>query len=85
MLHGFKQRVFANTLRATEHERVVDLFLRTLHPVREPFHNMVGVAANHLVHMIEPRISFGGITRFDRRRPIEVEAGHAVLLDPSAL
>ena len=43
-LDRLEQRVLADALRAAEHERVVDLLFRPLHPMREPSHDVVGVA-----------------------------------------
>ena len=36
-LHGFERSVLADALRAAEHQSVVDLLCRPLHPVGEPF------------------------------------------------
>ena len=52
---------------SAQHQRVVDLLLRALHPVRQPLDDMVGVVGIDLVDMVEPRTGFGGITQFDAR------------------
>src|SRR5271155_1202096 len=53
VLHGLEHRVLADPLFATENERVVNLFLRTLHPLREPLNDVIGVVREDLTHMSE--------------------------------
>ena len=57
VLDRFEHRVLADALIAAEHERVVDLLLRALHSMREPFHDVIGVVlAENLVDVIEPSV-----------------------------
>ena len=62
MLCGFERGVLADTLTAAKHQRVVDLFLRTLNPVAELVHDMLVVVAENLMNVIEPPLGFGGVT-----------------------
>jgi hypothetical protein len=63
---------------------VVDLLRRPLHPVREPVDDVLGVVGIDLGHVIEPRVSLGGIAGLEQRRPVVIERGHAVAFDPAA-
>src|SRR5258708_34906041 len=55
-LHWFERRVLAGALLvAADHECVVDLILRALHPMREPVDDMVGVVTEYLADVVEPR------------------------------
>ena len=63
---------------------MVDLFLRSLHSMGKVFHNMVGIAAKYLMHMIEPRLRFSRVAGHDYRRQVKVEAPDAATVDPSA-
>src|SRR5262249_13575651 len=78
-LHRFEQRVLAGALLlASEHERVVDLLLRALHPMGEPLDDVLRFLAEDLVDVLAPGTGLGRIARLERRRSVEVEAGHPV-------
>ena len=77
VLDRLEQGVLADALAAAQHQRVVDLLLRALHPVREPMNDMIGVVGIDLAHMVEPRAGLRGVAGLDRRRPIEVETADA--------
>src|SRR6478672_9799525 len=51
-LHWFEQGILADTLAATEHERMIDLLLETLNAVSKPLDDMLGVLRVHLIEMI---------------------------------
>ena len=84
VLHRLKRGVFANALIAAEHQCVVDLLAWSLHPLRKPLHDMVGVIAKHAAYVIEPGAGVAGITWLERRRAIQIEAAHPAALDPAA-
>jgi hypothetical protein len=86
VFHRHQQGILPHALiRAAEHQRVVDLVLRVLHPVGEVLHDVVGIVAEHLVGVVEPSLGLRGVAGDDRRRPVEVEASDPFALDPSAL
>jgi hypothetical protein len=84
-LHRLEQRVLADPLGAAEHQRVVDLVLRVLHPVGQPFDDMFGIVAEDFADMVKPRMGLGCVARLDHRWPVEVEAADTVPPDPPAL
>ena len=61
MLDRLEQRVLADALCAAEHQRVVDLLVRALHPVREPADDVVGIVAEDLVDVVEPGVGLAGV------------------------
>src|SRR5713226_4621554 len=63
---------------------MVDFFLWALDQVREPLHDVLGIITEHLADVIEPRAGLCRVAWSDRRRPVEIEAGHIVPSDPSA-
>jgi hypothetical protein len=63
---------------------VVDLISWVLHPVRQPFDDVVGVVWISFADMIEPRSGFSRVAEFDARLSKEVEAGNALAFDPSS-
>ena len=64
-LDRLEQRVLADALLAAEHERVVDLLLRPLHPVGQPFDDVVGVVRIDVADVVEPRAGLVGVARLD--------------------
>jgi len=84
VLDWFEQRVLADPLRAAEHECMVNLLARTLRSMREPRNDMGGVIRIEHADVIEPRAGFGGVVaRLDPRRPVLVERGCALALNPT--
>jgi hypothetical protein len=52
--------------------------------MRQPRNNMFGnIISEHLPRVIEPRHGLCRITALDYRRPIEIETGNALAIDPS--
>jgi hypothetical protein len=76
--------ILANPLGAAEHDGVVDLLTRPLHPVGEPADNVVAIIRIDFIDVVEPRFGHGGVAGYDGRRSVEIEAGHPGALDPSA-
>src|SRR5262249_59734013 len=74
-----------DALGAAQDERVVDLVSGALHAVRQPIKHMLGVVMKHTAHVVEPWSGLSRVAGDDRRRPIEIEALHAAVLDPAAL
>jgi hypothetical protein len=62
-LDGFEQGVLAYARLAAEDERVVDLHLRVLYPVREPIDDVPCVFAKNCVDVIEPRLDISPCRR----------------------
>ncbi len=60
ILDRLQQCVLADALRTDEDERVVDLLLWLLHPVRQPLDDVLGIVGINLVHVVEPRPGLGG-------------------------
>ena len=46
--------------------------------------DVIGVVRIDLTDVVEPRAGFLGVAQHEKRRPIEVEAGHIFALDPAA-
>src|SRR5262249_35919072 len=82
--HGLQQRILADSLMAAEHERMIDLDLGVLDAQREPIDDVIRIVAIDLADVINPWCSFHGISEGERRRPIQVVAGSALVLDPAA-
>ena len=85
MLHRLEQCVFADALGTAQDQRVVDLVLRTLHALRQPGDDMVGVCGIDPVRMLDPGAGFRAVPRFDARRPVQIEYGDATAFDPAAV
>ena len=65
MLDRLEQRILADTLRAAQHQGVIDLLGRPLHAVRQPAHDMCRIILGvDRFDMVDPRI---GLSRFARR------------------
>src|SRR5262249_49406998 len=64
-LYCLQQRIFPDALRADEHERVVDLASWSLHAVRQPFDDVVGIIWINPMDMIEPELGFAGVAKID--------------------
>src|SRR5262249_42476593 len=80
-----EQSVFADALFAAEHEGVVDFLGRPLHAMSKPADDMIAVAAENLIHVVEPH---GGLLRFaalDHRWAVEVETADTEALDPATV
>jgi hypothetical protein len=45
VLDGLEQRVLADALRTAEHQRVINLLVRTLHAMRHPRHDVLRIGA----------------------------------------
>ena len=75
MLDRLNDGVLADAHGAAEHQRVVDLVLGALHPVREPCDDVLKVIREYLLHEIEPEIGLVRIAVLDCRRAIEIETG----------
>ena len=58
---------------------------RALHPVRQPVDDVVGVVWEDPVDVVDPGFGLAGVAQLDARRPVQVEAGHALALDPAAV
>ena len=84
VLDRLEQCVLADALRSAEHEGVIDLFLRALHPVRQPRDDVAGVVGIDLVGVLKPGAGLASIARHNSRRPIVIEASHLRALDPAA-
>ena len=67
-LDGLKDCVLADALVAAQHERVVDLLVRTLHPVRKPMDDVLGVVGIDFAHVVKPGAGLARVAAFDRRR-----------------
>src|SRR5262245_4174128 len=64
---------------------MINLFAWSLHSMRQPRDDMGRVVgAKNGMDMVEPRSGFGCVAELDERRAVEVEAAHALALDPSA-
>src|SRR5262249_50719642 len=84
-LDRLQQRILADALGAAKHERMVDLLLRALYPLRQPVNDVHGVVRENLVHMFEPTLGFARIAELEPRLAIEIETGDTALLDPAAV
>src|SRR6266446_8130227 len=85
MFDGFEDRILANTLQAAQHKGVIYFLLRVLHPMGEPFDDMIPVVREDAFHVIEPAAGLARVAPLDRWRSIESEATHVRTSDPSAL
>src|ERR1700733_8109988 len=85
MLDRLQHGVLSNAWDAAEHQPMVDLFLRALHAMGEPFDDVVGFVGVNLPDVFDPRLGFGGIARRGPRRPVEVEYCHARPFYPTAV
>src|SRR5215207_9407012 len=79
---GFKQRVLADALGSTEHQSVVDLFRRLLHPMGKPLDEVVGFARIDLPYMLQPRRSVAR-PRLNGWGAVQVEHRAARALNPT--
>ena len=59
-----EQGVLPDPLSAAQHQRVVDLLGRPLHPVRQPGDDMLGIGGVDFVHVVDPQIRLGGIAGY---------------------
>jgi hypothetical protein len=84
MFDRLERGILADTLVAAKHERVIDLLVWPLHPVRQPHRNVVGVGTEHPTDMLKPRAGTGSIARLNCRRTIQVKAAHPAACDPAA-
>src|SRR5262249_18862094 len=85
-LHLLQRRIFCGALLLNaEHERMVDLLLRTLHSLRKPFDDVLSIVAENFVQMLKPRTGLVGIAPLDHWWPIEIEADIPLLFDPATL
>jgi hypothetical protein len=55
---------------------MIYFLLRVLHPMGEPFNDMIRVVREDAFHVIEPAAGLARIAPLDRWRSIEVEATH---------
>src|SRR5262245_27134281 len=85
MFERLGQRILANTLGAAEHQGVVDLLLRALNPVRQPFDAVVRLRRVKPVRMLDPTGGLCSVAKLDARRTVEVEASGVCALDPAAI
>ena len=63
VLDRLEQRVFADALRATKNQSVVDLVGRALHPLRQPAHDVVGFLRKDPVQVLEPGPGLGSVAK----------------------
>src|SRR5262249_51416814 len=66
-------RVLADALRATEHDRMVDLLAWALHTMGEPADDVLGLVGEDALHMRKPRTGSVGAAVLDHRRTVQVE------------
>jgi len=85
LLDRLEQSVLADALPAAEHQSVVDLLSRPLHAMSKTCDDVLGIVGINPMHMLEPRIRFGGIAGNDGRRQINVQAGFTWPMDPAAV
>src|SRR5262249_26789512 len=85
MFDRLKHCVLADALFAAEHQGVIDLVFGALHAMSEPRNNMGALGAEHVIDVIEPHRGLSRMAVLDERRTVEIEAAHAVALDPSAM
>src|SRR5262245_30140659 len=64
---------------------MVDFLLRALHPMRQPWNDVIGVIGIDFAGVIEPWIGLRGVAELDSPRSIVVEARHFRALDPNAV
>ena len=69
-LDRFEQRVLADALKAAEHQAVVDLLLRPLHPVGEEGNDVVGLVRVDSADMLDPRPGLRRVAGARARRPV---------------
>ena len=63
---------------------MIDLIPGSLHAMREPVENVLGVLREYVSDVIQPSGRFCGQTGNGGRRIVEVEASAAAALDPAA-
>ena len=80
-----EQRVLADPLLPAENKRVVDLLLRSLHPVRKPIDDVVGLVRVNQPNVIEPSVRPFPDRPARLSGPIEIETCDATAFDPAAL
>jgi hypothetical protein len=85
MLDRLEQRILADTLRAAQHQGVVDLLGRPLHTVRQPAHDMCHIILSvDGFDVADPRIGLSRFAELEPGRPVQIEAGHLGAHDPAA-
>jgi hypothetical protein len=83
MLHRLEHRVLADTWLSGEYKGVIDLNFWLLPSLREPFDDMIGIVGKDHMHEINPPTSLVWIAQVNVRRPVQIEAAHAVSVDPA--
>ena len=84
-LDRLEERVLADPLGTAEHQGMIDLDLRVLHPLCQPHDDVAAIVfAKDFMNVVEPRLSSCRVARRQCWRAIEIEAGCAVALDPAA-
>src|SRR5215475_10038702 len=84
MLHGFEQCILADTLRAAEHERVVEFVLGKLYAMRQPVDDVVNIIGKDFLDMVAPNIGLGCVAELDHRCAVEIEYCAAGMVDEAA-
>jgi hypothetical protein len=85
VLHGLQNRVLPDTLQSSENEGVIQFLVRTLPAVCEPTRDVLIVVRIDALDMVDPWAGFAGISWYDLRRPVEIEAGATRPFNPPAI
>src|SRR5262245_23293535 len=87
MLDGGRQCVLADAMFiAAKHERVIDLVLRALHPMRQKSDDVLAISTwIEFEDVLQPWPRLAALTGDEGRGSVEVEAAIALALNPTTV